>query len=70
MSWLVKRRHYDGGESVVGSADSKTEAAWMADERNTAHQSATYYVEEYDPAKVEWPEMDDALYARLAKGLD
>jgi hypothetical protein len=65
MSWLIKRRHYGGGESVVGRAESQATAEARADELNAPYQSNAYYAEEYDRAKVDWPDINDPRVADL-----
>ena len=43
--WYVKRRHYDGGESVLSIHDSESEANRIARRFNDAYQSDTFYAE-------------------------
>lgn len=55
MKWLAKVKRYGGGESVVGIFKTRDEACDEVDRCNRDYQSNIYYVEEYDPAKSEWP---------------
>lgn len=43
--WLVKVKHYRGGESVITDFDTKESAEECADEINSRYQSSNYYVE-------------------------
>lgn len=52
MSWIVKRKHYGGGESVVAHKCTKEEAQARADEYNLQYQTDNYIVEEYSSAKA------------------
>lgn len=45
--WCVKRRHYDGGESIVRLCYDRLEAELECAELNEAYQSNNYYIEEY-----------------------
>lgn len=44
--WLVKVRHYRGGESVIGHCDSRAAADATAAARNARYQTDATYVEE------------------------
>ena len=55
--WLVKVRRYTGGESVVDSCPTEASAVDVARRFNEAYQTDTYYVEEYDKEKVQWPSL-------------
>lgn len=52
---LVKVRRYDGSESVLRRHSDPELAQLQADAYNQAFQTDTCYVEDYDPAKDEWP---------------
>lgn len=52
---LVKLRGYDGSESVLRRHSDPELAQLQADAYNQAFQTDTCYVEDYDPAKDEWP---------------
>lgn len=52
---LVKVRRYDGSESVLRRHSDPELAQMQADAYNEAFQTDTCYVEDYDPAKDEWP---------------
>lgn len=60
-SWVVKRRQYTGGESIVAIKTSKEEAQARADEYNLQYQTDNYFIEEYSTEKAaEWPSVDVA----------
>lgn len=46
-AWVVKRRHYDGGSSVIVVFPSKEEADACASRHNGDYQSCRFYVEEF-----------------------
>ena len=50
--FLVKRRHYGGGESVVAWRVTEQAARILAAAKNTEYQTDNYFVEAYDPSKV------------------
>lgn len=52
---LVKVRRYDGSESVLRRHSDPGLAQLQADAYNQAFQTDACYVEDYDPAKDEWP---------------
>ena len=54
MSWLVKRKHYGGGESVIARFSTLHQAQESAADKNLNYQTDNYYAEEYDTAKFEW----------------
>jgi len=54
---LVKVRRYDGSESVLRRHSDPVMAQLQADAYNEAYQTDACYVEDYDPAKDEWPTM-------------
>lgn len=58
-SWLVKLRRYDGSESVISSRMTKESAQKMADSFNLDNQTDSWYIEQYDASKIEWPPYDD-----------
>lgn len=74
MTFLLKWKHYTGGDSVVGYYPTRESAQYEADRINDEYQTDTYYVEEYDKAKLEWPnptpeEMLDLIKrVKLARG--
>lgn len=45
LEWLVKVKHYRGGESVIADFDSKWEANSFAELKNHEYQTDNYYVE-------------------------
>ena len=51
--WLVKRKHYSGGESVISWHLDLAEANEVARNLNAQYQAGNYYVEEWDERKVE-----------------
>lgn len=51
--WLLKRRHYDGGESVLQRFDDRDKAENEALAYNLIEQTGAYYVEAYDPKRAE-----------------
>ena len=58
--YLVKRRHYSGGESVVAWRVTETAARALAASKNTEYQTDNYFVEPYEPAKVVgWGTMEE-----------
>lgn len=59
MTWLVKIRRYDGGDSVFQRVATKSYADTIAEVWNKNYQTDTYYVEAFKPEKMEWP---DALH--------
>lgn len=64
--YLLKRRRYDGTETVVTRYWDREEAQDDADVLNTAYQSGQYYVEPYDPAKAAGF-VDDKLVNEMAQ---
>lgn len=50
--FVVKRRHYGGGDSVVAWRVTEQAARILAAAKNTEYQTDNYVVEPYDPAKV------------------
>lgn len=50
--WVLKRRRYDGSETVVTQYWEREDAQDDADILNRAYQSDRYYVEPFDPAKA------------------
>lgn len=64
--YLLKRRRYDGTETVVTRYWSREEAQDDADVLNKAYQSGQYYVELYDPAKASGF-TDDKLVNEMAQ---
>lgn len=51
--WLVKRHHYDGSESIVGTFPDEGGARDYARLKNMETQSLTYRVEPWEAEKVE-----------------
>lgn len=51
--WLVKRYHYAGGDSIVGTFPDEESARDYARERNHETQSLTYHVEPVEAEKME-----------------
>lgn len=54
---LVKVRRYDGSESVLRRHSDPELAQIQVDAYNEAYQTDACYMEDYDPAKDEWPTM-------------
>lgn len=52
VQWLLKRKNYDGGESVVTRYSLEEDAQNDADFFNDMYHSSQYYVEAFDPAKA------------------
>jgi len=52
MSWLVKVKHYGGGESVVARHESRALAELTATIRNDEYHTDNYYAEECDPTRA------------------
>ena len=50
--FLVKVRHYRGGESVIERFGSRQEAQDVARGLNERYHTDHYYVEPFDPAKA------------------
>lgn len=50
--WLLKVRHYAGGESIVASFMDQGDAVREAAHRNLQYQTDTYFVEKFDQAKL------------------
>lgn len=59
--WLVKRRHYGGGDSVVIFNQSEAEARRIAGEKNEEYQTDNYYAEKFDLQKLNWPDADHLI---------
>ena len=64
-TWLLKRRHYSGADSVISRYSNLEEAQEDADTMNTAYQANNYYVEPYDPAKAAGFSLANATVAKL-----
>jgi len=62
MTWLAKLKRYGLGsaESVLSHHSTKEEAQAVVDDWNTDYQTDTAYVEPYDKAKLDWPDISDA----------
>lgn len=50
--WLVKVKRYMGGESIVNSFDFELDAQEYVDQMNNEYQTDSYFVEQYDQAKL------------------
>lgn len=50
-SWVLKRRRYDGSETVITRYSIHSDAQNDADMLNAGYQSAQYYVEPFDSVK-------------------
>ena len=59
--WLVKRRHYSGGETVVSFNMTEEDAKRDADMFNKMYQTYNYYAEKFDLQKLHWPSADDLI---------
>lgn len=64
--WVLKRRRYDGSDTVITRYSIKADAQDDADLMNQAYQSDRYYVEPYDPVKAA-NFTDDKLVNELAE---
>ena len=64
-TWLLKRRHYSGADSVVARYSHQEQAQEDADTMNAAYQSSNYYVEPCDPAKAAGFFLANATLAKL-----
>lgn len=59
--WLVKRRHYAGGESVIIFNMTEEKAGRAAALFNEAYQTDNYYAEKFDLQKFNWPSADHLI---------
>jgi len=50
--WLVKVKHYRGGESILDSFENKQDAQLKVDALNGQYQTDNHYVERFDPNKL------------------
>lgn len=53
----MKVTRYGGGESVVLRKESRREAQEAADQWNETYHTDVAYVERYDRAKLDWPDL-------------
>lgn len=58
---LVKVRRYDGSESVLRRHSDPGLAQLQVDAYNEAYQTDACFMEDYDPAKDEWPTMSSQV---------
>lgn len=67
--WLTKVRFYSGGETVISSHTTESQAQEAADTWNAQYQTYSAYVEKFELEKVQWPPLDtfDEIVADLRK---
>lgn len=61
-NWLLKRRRYDGSDTVITRYSIKAEAEADRDMLNKGYQSEQYYVESYDPEKAKGFTSDTVIH--------
>lgn len=69
-TWLLKRKRYDGSDTVITRYSIKAEAEADRDMLNKGYQSEQYYVEPYDKEKAKGftsPTIVHDMQARLSE---